>query len=441
MSRTCKYFEVCLVRERCADLVANSFFKSFLITAVFAPTNDAFAHLQEGALDFLLQDANKETLTKILQYHVAAEEVFSEALTDGQSIETLADGETVSVQFRRKWSWRDWGWSTETFINDAKVTTLDVEASNGVIHVIDRVLIPSSVSIPMDIVDTAISNGLVALVAALKLTGLDKALRGEGTFTVFAPTNDAFTKLDVNVIAYLMRNPEVLKQVLLYHVVEGEKILSTDVPENYATLNGESLNFPSGTDDAVSVLSTDSPSSTSATVVTPDIDVLNGVVHVIDTVLIPPGLEIPAEILTLALDTEDLSTLVSAVESAGLVDALNLPGPFTVLAPTNKAFAALEEVPTGDDLIKVLLYHVIPGQVTAADIIEAGSMKKITLSGQFVDFSASDDGQSVFVNDSAMVTVADIFALNGVVHVIDEVLIPPPVTCHLPQWLCNLFGN
>lgn len=406
--------------------------------AVFAPTNDAFERLPQGALGFLLQEANKDTLTKILKYHVAVGKVLSEALTDGESIDTLADGESVSVEFRKKWSWNDWATKTEIYINNAKVTTPDVDASNGVIHVINHVLIPPSVAIPEDVVDTAISNGLLALLAALKFTGLDEALRGEGPFTVFAPTNEAFAKLDANVIAYLMRNPDVLTDVLSFHVVEGEVIFSDSVPANYPTLNGETINFPLVSDETVSVQSTYSPPSSSATIVTPNVEVLNGVVHVIDTVLIPPSLEIPENIVELAGATEELSSLVSALESANLIDALKLPGPFTVFAPTNNAFNAADADLTDAELIKVLLYHVLPGQITATDIIERGSMKKVTLNGQVVDITASE-GQ-VFINDSAMVTKADNIAVNGVVHIINQVLIPPPVKCHLPQWLCDLFG-
>ena len=85
------------------------------------------------------------------------------------------------------------------------------------------------------------------------------------------------------------------------------------------------------------------------------------------------------DIVDIAASNDDFSTLVAAVQAAGLVDTLKGDGPFTVFAPTNDAFAALDVVPTGDELVKVLLYHVLPGQISGSDIFETESIKKIKL--------------------------------------------------------------
>lgn len=144
----------------------------------------------------------------------------------------------------------------------------------------------------------------------------------------------------------------------------------------------------------------------------------------------------PATVVDLAASNEAFSTLVSAVQTADLADALSAEGPFTVFAPTNEAFAAAlealgitaDELLARDDLADILSYHVVPGKLTAADLLAAveaggGSAEIETLNGAPITVTVM--GGMVMLNGVATVTTADLEAGNGVVHVIDAVLLPP----------------
>ncbi|NIO37186.1 hypothetical protein GTO27_05720 [Candidatus Bathyarchaeota archaeon] len=231
---------------------------------VFAPTNDAFAGLPPGVVDYLL--ANIPALTEVLTYHVVLGELMAADLSDGDFLVTL-QGDDLLVSI------------SSVMINDATVVIADVDASNGVIHVIDKVLVPQGI---LDIVDTAINAGsFTTLVAALQATGLDAALRTPGPFTVFAPTDEAFAALEAanpGIIADLLANPDELANILKYHVVSG-KLMSGDVLEQKCllTLQGNFLNVE--TDSGVMI--------DGAEIIALDIECSNGVIHVIDTVMVP----------------------------------------------------------------------------------------------------------------------------------------------------------
>ena len=311
-----------------------------------------------------------------------------------------------------------------------------------------------------DIVDTAVAAGdFNTLVTAVQAAGLVDALKGEGPFTVFAPTDEAFAKLPAETLQAALADPQgLLTQVLLYHVVPG-KVMAADLSDGMeaATLQGENVTFTLG--DGVAMVN-------DANIVATDIETSNGVIHVIDTVILPPSItgaamseeamaEEPAaeaasseaapaeeaapeassdaamadmaDIVDTAVAAGSFNTLVAAVQAAGLVDALKGEGPFTVFAPTDDAFAALPEGtidalladPTGD-LTQILLYHVVPGKVMAADLSDG--MEAATLQGKPVTFTLGDGVAKV--ND-ANIIATDIETSNGVIHVIDSVLLPP----------------
>jgi uncharacterized surface protein with fasciclin (FAS1) repeats len=299
---------------------------------------------------------------------------------------------------------------------------------------------------PADIVDTAVAAGdFNTLVAAVQAAGLVETLKGEGPFTVFAPTDEAFAKLPAGTVDALLADPEgALTTILLYHVVPG-KVMSTDLSDGLeaATVQGEPVTFTIADGGAM---------VNDANIVAADIETSNGVIHVIDTVILPPSVVAAAEeaaaaeatpeamseataeaaapaadIVDTAVAAGNFGTLVAAVQAAGLVDALKGEGPFTVFAPTDEAFAklpagtidALLADPSGD-LTQILLYHVVPGKVMAADVSDG--LEATTLQGKPVKFSVRD-GQ-VFIND-AQVVATDIETSNGVIHVIDSVILPP----------------
>ncbi|OLV15869.1 fasciclin domain-containing protein [Deinococcus marmoris] len=276
------------------------------------------------------------------------------------------------------------------------------------------------------------------LLAAVKAAGLVETLSGAGPFTVFAPTNAAFAKIPAADLNALINDPEKLKSILLYHVVVG-KAMAADVIEltTAKTVNGAAVNIKV---NGGKVMVND------ATVIQADVQATNGVIHVIDTVLMPPAnamatpaataaaaaaptaaMAEPTETITGIISTDpDLTTLLAAVKAADLEATLIGKGPFTLFAPTNAAFA---KIPKADldalladpaKLKAVLLYHVVAGQVMAADVVKLTTAD--TVNGAAVDIQV--DGSTVAINN-ATITRTDVPAINGVVHFIDTVLMPP----------------
>ena len=263
------------------------------------------------------------------------------------------------------------------------------------------------------------------LVAALDAAGLVETLAGEGEFTVFAPTNDAFAALPEGAVEALLEDPNgPLTDILRYHVVEGTLMSEGVVTlEAAMTVQGEVITIE--VTDAGVVL------NGMALVTAVDIEASNGVIHVIDAVLLPPSLVEMPSIAEIAAGDENFSTLVTALDAAGLVETLAGEGEFTVFAPTNDAFAALPEGTVealledpGGALNDILRYHVVGGAVTSDVVVTLESA--MTLQGEDITIEVTDDG--VLLNGAVMVTAVDIEASNGVIHVIDAVLMPPSMT-------------
>jgi len=371
---------------------------------VFAPTDDAFAKLPEGTVEALLEDI--PALTDILLYHVVDGKVMAEDVVTLESAQTL-QGEDVAISVK----------DGMVYINDAQVIITDIMASNGVIHVIDTVLLPPAEEPMSNIVEIAVADGRFGtLVAALQAAGLDETLAGDGSFTVFAPTDDAFAKLPEGTVEALLEDIPALTDILLYHVVDG-KVLAEDVVmlNEAKTLNGRYVDIR---------VEGDMVYINDAQVIITDIMASNGVIHVIDTVLLPP--DSVGSIVDIAVADGRFTTLAAALDAAGLVETLSNDGRFTVFAPTDDAFAKLPEgtveallqdIPA---LTDILLYHVVDGKVMAADVVSLE--EAVTLLGEPVSIRV--EGDMVYIND-AQVLITDIVADNGVIHVIDSVLLPP----------------
>jgi len=204
----------------------------------------------------------------------------SSALTNGEKIKTL-EGANVSVTITKK------GTVTTVMINEATVTVADVKASNGVVHIVNQVLIPPGLEVPT-IPEVAVSAGLKTLVAAVTAAKLGSVLSGKGPFTVFAPTDAAFNNLPKGVLAALLKpeNSKDLVKLLEYHVVSDE-LVSADLKngQHVKTLEGQEVNV---------AISGSTVSIDQAKVITADVYAGNGVVHVIDAVMLPPGFTPPA---------------------------------------------------------------------------------------------------------------------------------------------------
>ncbi len=282
-------------------------------------------------------------------------------------------------------------------------------------------------AVTKDIVATAIGAGqFKTLVAAVQAAGLVEALQGKGPFTVFAPTDAAFAKLPPGTVEGLLKDPKALANILLYHVVPGE-VKAAAVKDGLVakTLQGSTVAFKV-MDGKVMI--------NGANIVATDVMASNGVIHVIDSVILPPAapaapattVAVSKDIVATAIGAGQFKTLVAAVQAAGLVEALQGEGPFTVFAPTDAAFAKLPPG-TVEGLLKdpkalanILLYHVVPGEVKAA-AVKDGLVAK-TLQGSTVAFKVMDG--KVMIN-GANIVATDVMASNGVIHVIDSVILPP----------------
>ncbi len=272
----------------------------------------------------------------------------------------------------------------------------------------------------VDIVQTAVGAGqFTTLASLLQKAGLVDTLSTGGPFTVFAPTDAAFANVPKATLDALAADPAKLKAVLLYPVVPG-RITAADVVKltSAKTAEGRSLGIK---------VSNGSVFVDGAQVTTPDVEASNGVIHVIDSVLIPQEAmpAAPKTIVQTAVAAGSFKTLASLLKKAGLVGTLQGKGPFTVFAPTDAAFAKVPKATLAAlaknkaKLRSVLLYHVVKGNVPAAKVVMLRSAK--TLNGKAVSIRAN--GGNVFVA-GARVTTADVRASNGVIHVVNKVLIP-----------------
>ncbi len=365
---------------------------------VFAPTNAAFTALFTQLNVSGIADLSSDALTPILLYHVLGTKAVSTSLQSGY-VSTLSMGKGD-----KKVSLKVTVASGVKLNGTVNVTQADIMASNGVVHVIDKVLLPPTIA------DIAVFDGsFTTLVSALVANNLVETLSNTaGTFTVFAPTNAAFTAFGTL--------PTNLKPVLLYHVL-GKVVYSDQIATGYV---GTLSNYM---DNPISLYidkTTGGKLNGSVNVTAADIVGTNGVIHVIDKVLVPPT------VVDLAIANPSLSTLVDAVVKAELAATLSGAGPFTVFAPTNAAFTSLFTSLnvtgianlTAVQLSPILLTHVVSGNVRSS-ALTTGS---VTTLGGTIQVAVGD---GVTINGSTKVVLADIQGSNGVVHVIDKVLLPP----------------
>jgi transforming growth factor-beta-induced protein len=279
------------------------------------------------------------------------------------------------------------------------------------------------VQAPKNIVEVASADARFSiLVEAVTKANLASTLQGAGPFTVFAPTNDAFEtlfdQLGVSGIADL--DAATLTPILLNHVVAG-KIASSDIT---ATGYVPSLNTGAPGNNSVKLFVMKGSDITidGSKVIIADVMASNGVIHAIDKVILP------ASVVNHAINNPNFSTLVLAVIKAGLVEALSTDGPFTIFAPANSAFDALFATLgvsgindlTAEQLTPILLYHVVPGNVTAAQV-STGRVPTLN-EGNSLDLMVSASGVSI--NENVNVVATDVQGTNGVIHAIDAVLLP-----------------
>jgi transforming growth factor-beta-induced protein len=383
---------------------------------VFAPTDDAFDALLAAVGQESIESIPVSVLQDILLYHVVDGNISSAMITPG-SVTTLS-GQDVELLT-----------AGGIKVNGTDVINpFDVDATNGIIHTIDAVLVPPTVApFVNSVLEPAYFNvefsKLVASAAKADLVG---TLLNTPDLTIFAPTNAAFEASGIDPDAV---DAETLAAVLTYHVV-GAKVMSTGLPMDAATVNGNQMYF-SITSEGVYI-----NGDTQITAV--DIESGSGVIHLIDKVLLPPSGNLVTTAVELSAGGE-FTSLIAALQrtanegTAGqnLINVLSGDGPFTVFAPTNAAFAALldsnndwnglNDIPL-EALIDVLTYHVVPARAYDKDLPSAvdANNQLPTANGGMLTF---DLGNGT-INESVNIIGVNTNATNGVIHVIDAVLIP-----------------
>ncbi|MFK7771720.1 MAG: fasciclin domain-containing protein [Saprospiraceae bacterium] len=283
---------------------------------------------------------------------------------------------------------------------------------------------PDPTPMPMSIVEIASGDTQFStLVTALQQADLVSVLEGDGPFTVFAPTNAAFTAAGIDLATI---SDAALKEVLLYHVLGGAKITSGDLADGQTYASTASTYGPDDTQLSVLIEKGTNGVVLNGTtnVSTADVDATNGVIHIVDEVLMP------LDIVGHASANSNFTSLVGALAAAdgGLVSVLQGDGPFTVFAPLNSAFAAIQstvDALTTEQLAKVLTYHVASGNVRSGvltdgmEVSTVNSPEKFTvnISGGVVTLTDSN-------GDTSTVLLTDVQATNGVIHVLESVIIP-----------------
>ena len=390
---------------------------------VFAPTNAAFETFLNGTP---LEDVDNDALTQILLNHVLNVELASTDLSTGYQKNLATEpssGANIDMYIDT---------TSGVVINgQSTVTTPDVDADNGIVHIVDAVI-----ELPTIVTFATTNPALSSLVAALtddgNTTFVNLLSDTSGDFTVFAPTNDAFTTfLDGAMLSDI--DNDVLAQVLSNHVIPGTVAISSALSNSYvntaAVFNGEAdapINMYINTDDGVTL-------NGASNVAIADIVAVNGVVHVVDAVIGLP------DVTTFATADPTFSSLVAALTadaSFGYVAALQTPNgtdpaPFTVFAPTNDAFGdlltdlglmTLSEVPV-DVLAATLELHVVTGaNVRAEDLSGIDGNPVETFGGGDITIDAATPAIIDPDGGSNGIVVTNVQAANGVIHAISRVI-------------------
>jgi transforming growth factor-beta-induced protein len=419
-------FSILIAALQAADpSVIERLMSKKLRSTVFAPTDAAFGSLLEElglTAEELLSD--QALVTDVLKYHIARGKRDSEKVINSRRIPTLLS----------QYLYQDQGVLTDANGRTANIVTVDIKASNGIIHVIDRVVLPIDKTIvEVVLAENAESGEFSILIAALQAadpTVINRLMNTRRQSTVFAPTDAAFEALleELGLTAEeLLSNQALLTDVLKYHVARGNRD-SVEVLDSrrIPTLLGQYLYQDQG-------VLTDANGRT-ANIVAVDIKASNGIIHVIDRVVLPVDKTIVDVVLETNAESGEFSILIAALQAAdpAVINRLMNSGrQSTVFAPTDAAFeAALEEFGlTAEQLLsnqalltQVLLYHVAPGNRDSVEVLDSTRIR--TLQGQYL---YQDQGVLTDANDrTANIVEVDIMASNGVIHVIDNVVLPDP---------------
>ena len=378
---------------------------------VFAPTNAAFDNLAAALNTDIPGILALSNLTDVLLYHVLGVTVPSDSVKNGQIVTPLNDDNTLKLTKTT---------SGSVFINHAPVSTANLNTDNGIVHVLDAVLLPSTTVVDIALGDqTNFSILTSAVVKAELLPALTNPL---SKLTVFAPTNTAFANAltALGISANDLLNSPALADILTYHVL-GASVLSDSIK------NGQVVT-PLNSDNTLKLTksTTGNVFVNQAKVTTANVAADNGLVHVLDAVVLPNE-----TVVDIALDNQtNFSILTTAVVKAELLPVLTNPfAKLTVFAPTNTAFVnaldALDltasELLNSPELADILTYHVLATEVRSANISNGQIVTPVNAENT-LKLTKTSNG-SVYVNQ-AMVTTANVSAENGIVHVLNAVVLP-----------------
>ena len=379
---------------------------------MFAPDNDAFSAMPAGQLDIISADPAK--LDQFLNYLVVAEKasLTTDDLAEGAL--TTLEGSDVAITKS----------GDDTKVNEATIVDDNIEASNGIIQGIDKVLIPPDLDLTpaptQNVVELLQADpNFSAYFGLLDAAGLTSTLSQTGPFTIFAPDNDAFAAVDPTALEQVAGDPTQLRALLGYTIVPG------NIPDDQlksgqlATTQGASLTI---------AVSGSTVTVDDATIVPPQLLATNGVVHGLDAVIVPPGFELapqPTEdIVQVVSGNPDYSTLSQLLTSSGLASLLSETGPYTFFAPNNEAFAALpadqlKNLQSDPSLARnVLAYQIVLGSYPTS-ALKSGPLT--SLEGGALTISVQ--GDTVKVNTATIVD-PNLLATNGVVQGINQLLVP-----------------
>jgi len=403
------------------------------IFTLFAPTNYAFEKVSTK-----LDKLSPLQVVEVLRHHVVAGKALSSDLTDGQEIPSLRQGSDLTVTIREQTSF--WHTSKEIYINDVLVIMEDWEASNGIIHVVEEVLLPD------DLNHNTIADKLDEYVYFSKLKellvthGLIKTVKNTPDLTLIAPTNVAFKEIE-NILPRFTGDDgaQEVTKVLAYHLLP--QIVKFDDLADGQSYDAVYL------EDKVNVSvaevgwrywkRTIVKFEDSLVLKAKEIEGSNGVIHVVDSVMIPDSVTIPNTVVDVVVGMEKFSTLVNLLAKFNLADTLEGIGPFTLFAPTNDAFSDIKDILkhlTETQVTNLLLHHVASGKVLSKQLTD-GKVVNTLYPGNMLTVSTELKGgwrctwfgygcsYDIKINESDVRQV-DVDADNGVIHVLDKVIIP-----------------
>lgn len=393
---------------------------------LLAPTNAAFESMNSGLREKLL-NGDRACLEKVLLNHLLPNVICTAAI----------QGQARTVNKLDRYANLTRSEDNKLFLDGAQIIQSDIMATNGVLHIIDEVLVPEEA---LSIQDLLQKKNYTEFLGLVKKAGLSKTLETSSSVTVFVPTNEAFQELPIAVKTKLNEDEELLRNVLTYHI-------SPAVQECHRLHDNQQIPTLAGTDIRINTYSTfpyhhqGVKTAQCSPIVEINIDACNGRINVIKEVMMPPK----GNVIDILALNKQYSTLVSLVKRAGIADALQGEGPFTVFAPTNEAFEkvgqetldTLEKDP--DKLQELLRRHVVEETLCCAGIFKRHWFDHShvrTLAGDHLKLSRDKENRPKIGH--AQISKCDQTATNGNVLEIDRVLMHEPPR---PRWWFNRFSH